>query len=213
LEDAAYQKPGTVQFLQDLLPVGSSPQPDRQLELVLLDRLLAQNSSAKQAPPTSNPNKPASMSPTKSESANQPSPAKVELQPATEVAASTAAVKPKPKVAAQTASPHIEFSVEAWPVVLATIKKKYNTLYGILRMAHPRVEGSKLILSCTFGFHQKQINDSKNRKLISDVIKQQTGQDVEIECIIQPKDQPPAAPETTIANVSDIFGGVEVLES
>lgn len=109
----------------------------------------------------------------------------------------------------------------SWQQILGAIKRKHNTLYGIVRMAQPRFEDGELILSFAFPFHQKRLNDEKNRGLISDIIKQQTGQVVVITCLVD-KDakEPPPLQSTVIhnpadealENISNIFGDAEVLE-
>lgn len=238
ISDEAYQNTQTTKLLHDLLSVGSSNQPDRVLELVLLDFLFAntpqhqvqvavpagQPVAAKSASFTTTSTLPETVA----VSAKQPEvSAEKSPKPKSEKPVDTKEAPPKvvekkdpeatstePKTAAQPVATGT-FDVAAWPVVLAAIKKKYNTLYGILRMAIPSSEGSTLTLACKFAFHQKQINESKNRKIISDIITEQTGETVEIVCVINKDDAAPAKSTNNndITNVSDIFGGAEVLES
>lgn len=109
----------------------------------------------------------------------------------------------------------------AWQNVLHALKQKYNTLYGIARMATPLFRNGDLTLVFAFPFHQKRLDDSKNKQILSEIIKEQTGKSVSITCIVdkkqasppenppQSKDQPDKDPLTTISN---IFGDAEVLE-
>ena len=112
-----------------------------------------------------------------------------------------------------------------WPEVLGALKKKHNTVYSIARMGQPTLtENGKLRLSFAFAFHQKRINDARNRKLLADTIQELTGSSVAIECVYD-KDlatNPPAnaapvvavnASETDLTTISNIFGGGELLES
>ena len=238
ISDKAYQNTQTTKLLHDLLSVGSSNQPDRVLELVLLDFLFAntpqhqvqvavpagQPVAAKSASITTTSTLPetVAVSAREQEVSVEKSPKPKSEKPVDTKEAPPKVVEKKgpeatstePKTAAQPVATGT-FDVAAWPVVLAAIKKKYNTLYGILRMAIPSSEGSTLTLACKFAFHQKQINESKNRKIISDIITEQTGETVEIVCVINKDDAAPAKSTNNndITNVSDIFGGAEVLES
>ena len=75
-----------------------------------------------------------------------------------------------------------------------------------------------LTLQFKFAFHQKQINEAKNRKIIEDIIEQQTGSSVTIVCNIIEGDKQKATAKSAstgadLDTVSNIFGGGEVLES
>lgn len=99
---------------------------------------------------------------------------------------------------------------ELWQQTLDTIKKQYNTLYGIARMATPTFDGRVLTLSLKFAFHQKRLNEAKNRKIFADVVERLYGSPIEIRCVVAEQ-----APATTpdIATISNIFGGAELLNS
>ncbi len=221
VEDTAYQTPQGITLLEDLLSVAGSMQADRKLELALLNYIFtgrpAPAQTVMQAPePIA---KPTVAPPT----ATEPTP-KVDARPVKPKAADQKPSAPKdaskePKTVNNTPAASGEgFSLEAWPIVVANIKKKYNTLYGILRMAEPRYEDNTLTLAFRFAFHQKQINSDKNRKIVSDVIKHETGQAVTITCVIDKDSQPNLNANADnknniVNNVSDIFGGAEVLDS
>lgn len=119
---------------------------------------------------------------------------------------------------------------DTWPNVLGELKKQYNTLYGIVRMARTDFsEPGKVTLEFAFPFHQKRISDLKNRQIVSDCIAVATGQQVELVCLVNPDAKPkplqPAAFETPVVapaagtpvpvptDISNIFGGGEVLPS
>ena len=53
---------------------------------------------------------------------------------------------------------------EVWPEVLLALKNKYNTLYGVIRMAVPSFTEESLKLSFEFGFHQKRLIENSNRQ-------------------------------------------------
>ena len=59
-----------------------------------------------------------------------------------------------------------------------------------------------------FPFHQKQINEAKNKKVIEEIIKKHTGQSIPIVCSLTEKPK-----SNNIDAISNIFEGSEVLES
>lgn len=110
-----------------------------------------------------------------------------------------------------------------WPQVLAELKTQYNTLYSIVRMAHPVFEPGKVSLTFAFAFHQKRLNEAKNKAILAGVIEKVCGHEAEISCLFDKNSKPsavatsPAATSTptndSINTVSNIFGGGELLES
>jgi DNA polymerase-3 subunit gamma/tau len=118
---------------------------------------------------------------------------------------------------------NMEFDDKLWAELLTEIKKKYNTLYGILRMASPSfADEDSLDLRFQFDFHKKRMLDANNRKIVMDIIKELTGKDVSIECHVdkdaKPKEVKAAPlkkkePGQDISNISNIFDGAKLLES
>lgn len=109
---------------------------------------------------------------------------------------------------------------EAWPTILATIKKQYNTLYGVLRMASADWDDNhNLTLGFQFAFHQKRINEPRNKQIIVDIIREVTGRDVAVSCVAKAEsavdktavtsDPPPT--QDALAAVQSVFGNAEVL--
>ena len=113
----------------------------------------------------------------------------------------------------------------AWSQALQTIKNSHNTLYSVARMAEPRIEGDELVLVFGFAFHQKRLDEVKNKQVIADIVEQMVGHPVTIKCIVEPSSAVPKAAQVsppvvattisddTISTISNIFGGAEVLES
>lgn len=109
-----------------------------------------------------------------------------------------------------------------WNNVLASIRGKHNTLYGIARMADATNDENKLVLAFAFPFHQRRCSESRNQEIISGIIKETTGQSVEINCIVDKnakKDslqtsntKPPKPSSDTLESITNVFGGGEVLE-
>lgn len=130
--------------------------------------------------------------------------------------------EPQESPAAQTASDSGVLDNSNWQIVLQSIKRKHNTLYGIARMAVPSFEGDTLTLKFAFAFHQKRLSEEKNLHLMRDIIEKQTGQQVTIRCVVDKNIDPPPTPEAVVGDppppdsidaISNIFGPSEVLES
>ena len=110
---------------------------------------------------------------------------------------------------------------KAWANVLQSVKKQYNTLYGVLRMAQPHLEDQKVTLTFEFPFHQKKLTESKNRQIVADLLAAQLGHPVTIATAVDKAAQPlkteavaEEAPATPVLDtISNIFGAAEVLES
>lgn len=201
-----------LELLGKLIEVGASQDPERLLEIVLLGAL-SPTSTQPAAP--SPPSKPAEAP----KPVAQPTPAKV--------ATSQKKVNvPKPTpVEAPDISPEPSSSIaldeKVWPELLTALKQRYNTLYGIVRMARPDFsEPGKLNLTFAFAFHQKRINDAKNRKIVADILHQLTGEVVQVACHLdktlatsKPAAKSEKTPQADINSISNIFGGGELLES
>ena len=100
---------------------------------------------------------------------------------------------------------------KSWQEVLDILKSKYNTLYGIVRMA--AIDSSNpdvLKLQFAYPFHQKRINDAKNRDIILETVKQVTGRDMSLECIVDKellnRSKTKAKEEPNLKAISSIFG-------
>lgn len=119
-----------------------------------------------------------------------------------------------------------------WPEILSRIKTTHNTLYGIVRMAMPDFKGETVELYFKFAFHQKRVNEPKNRDILLQAIKAVTGHSSSVRCLVAAKDAPvhqpieaapatpptPTAPQTvtdpaTLAAINNIFGPTEILGS
>ncbi|MGZ6004559.1 MAG: DNA polymerase III subunit gamma/tau [Candidatus Saccharimonadales bacterium] len=197
-----------LELMDNLVKVPISHDPERYLEIVLLH----------QTKPTQSASKPKTvLSKVETMVVQDPEQVIEEVNAPTEPEPES---KPKPKKASGSAA----LDDAIWPEILAALKKKYNTLYGVVRMAQPSFEGDTLNLTFAFAFHEKRLNESTNRQKISNIIEELTGKSVNIECFVDknikpPKaDTAPAAAKSTSGNkdisaISNIFGGGELLES
>lgn len=179
----------TLHLLEKLLLVTGSVQPDRQLELALLDSALAQTEEVQHPKP-----KPSAAAP-------------VENIPKT--------TSPKPTITKKSVSG--SFSLDAWPDILSALKARHSTLYGIMRLSEPVFENGSLVLTFSFPFHQKRMNEAANQQKLADIIKDITGDDVAIIAQVsttQPTKQPKPEEDTTqnLETISNIFGPPEVLD-
>lgn len=186
-------------LLKNLLDVPSSPQPSRLLELVLIEAALSANKPKQiiETPPQSQKTKP-------------PIPYKERPK----IAKDTPAKNTKAKVVSPANTP---ISSEDWTKILSEIKKRRNTLYGILRMGEPTIENDKITIAFKFPFHKRQIAESKNSQLIVSVIREITGTEIQLKCITVPNSATPINQEEQdappIETISNIFGSAEVLDS
>ncbi len=185
-------------LLGQLIGVPASHEPASLLEIVLLANLRAPTANAPhEAPQTKKPAHKPAAPPERPKQTEAPE---------------------KPEIASE-ASQKSQLAVDEslWPQVLAALKQKHNTLYGVARMAQPTLEDGRLELAFGFAFHQKRLKEPANQKLVADIIKDLTGQTVAIECIIDetaaPTETPPPAEAPELSAISNIFGGGELLES
>jgi DNA polymerase-3 subunit gamma/tau len=208
----------SLRLMKQLIEVPASYNPERLLEICLLESSdssvpiqvvpqAAPVASAAPAPAQLAAPAPAAIPEPKAKPTAVPTP-----EPVTAAAHPTesaeAALPPPPTGTAV-------FDAAIWPEVLTSIKKQYNTIYGVLRMATPVFTSEGIELQFKFAFHQKRMNEVKNKQIIADAIMQLTGQDVRITCTYV-KDAAPggAAPKvdpSAVDNISNIFGGAEVL--
>jgi hypothetical protein len=243
--------------------VPASPSPAIALEIALLDAALSgvppaapKVSAARPEPKVmpeevQAPEKPAIQIDTKKEI--EQSVAEAQEQPAQKelVGKATAPVKAttihqpehnRPNTDLPEADADMLLTDKAWEIILGALKQKYSTLYSIVKMAQPHFEPGKVVLELAFAFHQKRLNEARNKQILSEMITGVTGSDVQISTIIgegrpapPPPPLPPAdgemvhnvgdtAPEPAVPAgqsasvgdveaISNIFGGAELLES
>lgn len=210
-----------LKLLSRLIDIPASHNPDQLLELILLETALdTTHSSPVEVPPP----RPA---------ASHPLPIEATVAPkAAEKAPITASqpevdAPPHEPAAADTGKGTQPISVDTWQALLDSLKKQYNTLYGIIRMSRPEFQPGKVVLTFGYSFHQKRANDAKNKKILTAILEEVTGQRVAIVCLYDPNTTPlapQAAPKTTptqqqpdtnaaLGTISTIFGGGEVLPS
>jgi len=234
---------GVFELLGKLLEVPAAHNPESYLELSLLSHALSSSlpaaavhqpqvavSAAAVAPARSvsqsvarQPQKPAATTTSPIADTVTSQVAKTPQLPsnATPSAAAEPEAKPEPEpAAAQELREPIAVDENLWPAVLNDLKKSYNTLYGIARMSRPTFYDDTLELAFTFAFHKKRISEDKNKEIILKIIKQLTGKEYSLSCILLSKDEdivPVAAAagpaSLDVVAISNIFGDAEVLEN
>lgn len=213
-----------LQLLERLIQVPASVNPKAYLEVILLESVFSADSSkeAGSARPI-----PKTNSATKKhrETENKQPPPEIGAQEETAKEAEQPSEEQKQKAASKISTSAGPSVVDAaiWSQVLGHIKTRYNTLYGVLRMAQPQFEGDTVTLAFKFAFHQKRINDAKNKKVITDAIMQLCGTSVRLVCtvgdIAQKAEKADAitpkkdGEDKSLSAISNIFGGAELLES
>lgn len=224
-----------MKLLSQLLQVPASTDPRVALEIALLDATLAGSPAPK----------------TTSHAVVAPSNPTTHIKPARKTAEDHRQAEPEiesssPVSPAKEKLPEIAIDVDSellldeksWELILGALKTKYNTLHSVAKMAEPHFEPGKLTLEFTHKFHQKRLNEARNKSLLSEVITGVTGSPIQIECIIgtgrtlkatpaplppadgevihnvaQPTPLPNDKPNNPVDTISNIFGGAEVLES
>ena len=81
-----------------------------------------------------------------------------------------------------------------WPQVLDVIRKKYSTLFSIVKTAEAKFAPGVITLEFGTAFYQKRTNDSKNKQIISDAISALTGESMQIVCTLVEGKPKPVAP-------------------
>ncbi len=217
LEGRAASPEATLQLLQKLLDVPAARNPRQLLEIVLLQTALppagiaavqtvAQPVTAAPAPVA----KPAIQPTVTTPVAAKPAPAAA--LPTPPKPAPQVAVEPVPEVPPAPSEPVTDIT-ELWQQTLGEIKNQYNTLYGIARMAQVEMRGNVVIISLKFVFHQKRLNEAKNRKIFAEVMERLYGQPIEITCIVAENVKATSEGAPSVDAISDIFGGAELVQS
>jgi hypothetical protein len=241
-----------MRLLSGLVQVPASPSPAIALEIILLDAAL---SDVPQTPKASK--SPADPKVMREEVQAPPKPsihidtkAEIKRTVKEQAAASEPVDGPTTPPAAGTADDTSDTTVgadsdmvlseKAWEIILGALKKQYNTLYSIAKMAQPRFKPGKITLEVAFPFHQKRMNEARNKQILSEIITGVTGSDMQIICLLGEGKPAPLSPPLPPADgetvhavasvtpsptvtekssigdvdaISNIFGGAELLES
>ena len=241
-----------MKLLTQLVHVPASPDPRVALEIALLDAALSGTpQEVKTMPSEVEPaskmhvvEKPVRKAPAPKveEKIEQPAPKEEPKAEAAEAKEAKALEKSKPSLAELAAQDDLskvdsEFTLDekSWEIILGALKKGHSTMYSIAKMARPHFEPGHLTLEFSSSFHQKRLNEAKNKQILVEVITGVTGSATQITCIkgegrkfvppLPPADgeivhnvekttpAPAEPPKDPIDTISNIFGGAELLES
>lgn len=218
---------GELKLMQNLLQVPAAHDPEKYLEIILLEFALSG------LPAQSTAAAPNVAVPAKIETAKKTEKLHVEktVKPKSETQSTTnespEPTTPKTKVL----SPAKSIDPSVWPKVMAELKKKHNTLYGVVRMVKPMFTDDTLELGFAFAFHRKRLTEKKNQQILAGIIHDITGKDFAIRCIddntanysssttlqsgSSGRDSAATAAQAKpdLASISNIFGGGELLGS
>lgn len=233
--DPNYSAEGICNLLRKLIDVAPAADQNAMLEVVLFEAAL-QNNSKSTAPvapassPDKKPIKKASPIESKPQKPSAPKEENNTLKPKEIKTAhndeSSATSKKNAKSESPTPSPATiqtqEAPDEVWRNVMADLKKSYNTLYSVVRMAQTTLEDGSVELVVQFPFHQKRLSDNKNKQIIIDLLEKHSGAKYNVVSKTDSQSTKSKAPtakndKTTtekdgISNVTNIFGGGEVLD-
>lgn len=190
-----------LELMKRLIEVPMSSDPDTLLEVILLSSAISKGSDS-----------------AKNDGQNDEKQENAEVQPE-QITKSTKIINSDEKgLEADSPKSQTKFTVDIWPEVLNAVRNKHNTLYGVARMAVPSIDKDTLTLTTKFEFHEKALNDEKNKKIISDIVHTMTGKRVLIVLVVDKKLElsPPTEDKVeeidSLSTINNIFGGAEVLE-
>lgn len=191
-------------LLKRLIDVPASHDPDTLLELVLIEALPADENT---------PSKPTPEKPEPKQQAVKPAAAKAKASAETPKETKTAEAEPVAETIELTEKEML-LDESTWHEALSILKKKHNTLYGIARMASPTFSDDTVTLTFSFPFHQKRLDDAKNKAILAQILSDLLGSPISIVCLVDAGAKKPekAKKPDTLENISNIFGSAEVLE-
>jgi DNA polymerase-3 subunit gamma/tau len=202
-------------LLEGLSKVAGAHDPRTSLEVRLLEQIAG--------------NAPAAVIPTPTPTPPTPKPTPPTPRP-------VAAHKPAPKPAESASEPEAQASLVApsgdytmtqgqWLDVLGKIRGEYGTLYGTLKLASPQFQPGKLTLLYARQFGVRTTSEATNKDRILKAIGDVCGVSIAMEAMVgeaatapapetpAPKPTEPSTPPASLANISNIFGSAEVLDS
>jgi len=108
---------------------------------------------------------------------------------------------------------------QTWDKTLGNLRVQHSTLYSIVKHSNVELINEKIILKTGFLFHQKALNQKKNRDLLNEQIFEICGQEYVIEAIFDESlknnlknREAEDEIDLDITSISNIFGGGEVVE-
>jgi DNA polymerase-3 subunit gamma/tau len=108
---------------------------------------------------------------------------------------------------------------QTWDKTLGNLRVQHSTLYSIVKHSKVELVNEKIILKTGFLFHQKALNQKKNRDILNEQIFEICGQEYVIEAVLDESlknnlknHEADDEIDLDITSISNIFGGGEVVE-
>ncbi len=207
----------SLKLLQQLLNVESSSQPETMLEVALLGTVIdSKKPAAALKPTTTGP--PLTLS-------------KPVAQAKRDIAEREQKAKQakKDRFKVKTTQANLDMSLEVWTEALESISASHNTLFSVLKTAKAEIPDKQtLLLKFSYPFHQKRINEARNKKIVQATLASLGAENTEILCelmsqaaidpvtevTLEPltKEDIPKRDEAWLDQIKTVFGGAEVLE-
>lgn len=91
-----------------------------------------------------------------------------------------------------------------WQHFLMEIKAKNNTMYAFLRVASPEFTEDGMILAFPYQFHKERIEETKNKRMVEELLSKVYGEDITIKCRLEGNGR-------ATQKVSDLDSAVSIL--
>ncbi|MBI4101103.1 DNA polymerase III subunit gamma/tau [Candidatus Microgenomates bacterium] len=118
------------------------------------------------------------------ESSQEPVPTSQPKVAARTVATTRPGTKDTSKTASRVASAKLRFNEDSWLKTLTILKGSNNSLYALLRSATPEFNNGKLKVQFRFQFHQRRLEESRNKELLAAAFSKVHGRQVTIEPVV-----------------------------
>jgi hypothetical protein len=205
----------TVSLLRDLLDVPASHNPQALLDIIIMKYTSTIPQETKTISVTQPPAADAGP-PKKTAAPIVPQPAKPSTTPhheAEQKEPKETSVEEVTQDDSQKATTGDDDPTTLWHNVLQDLKQTHNTLYGIARMARPKLENDTLTLELSFAFHQKRLSEPRTLATITQLVDAKRGQKTTVRSVTVSAQQAEKPTPETVSAISNIFGGAELLES
>ena len=100
-----------------------------------------------------------------------------------------------------------EFEVQPngnWNDVLDELRKKQNTIHALVKSANVTILDDEIILTFDYAFHQKKIDEIKNKAVLDKAIKKFFGKSMKIETRVDTNKK------NNINKINEVFGAAEI---